>query len=1047
MKKCYLILIIVLSVLQLQAQKSKTVSPSVTENNENVLLKDLNYRLVGPFRGGRSGAVAGSYQKKNTFYFGATGGGVWKTTDAGNNWTSISDKFFGSSIGSVAVAPGDETVIYVGEGENTMRGNVSEGLGGMWRSEDGGKSWKNIGLKDARHIIRIVIHPKNPDIVWVAAMGHLFGPNNERGIFKTTDGGKTWKKTLFVNNQTGCSDLVMEPGNPNVFYAGTWRLIRTPYSMESGGEGSGLWKSTDGGETWKNISANKGLPKNAWGIVGVAIAPSNTDKIYTIIENKNGGLFMSEDGGKTWKLQSSDNNIRQRAWYYSKVFVDPQNENKVYCPNVNFMVSNDGGKTFKEQDTPHGDHHDLWIDPEDGNRMIVADDGGAQVSFDAGNNWSTCLNQPTAQVYRLSTDNAFPYRILAGQQDNSAFRIKSRTYGSAITIDDMENAAGAESGYVVADPLNPEITYGGNYMGMLQRLDHKTGETRLINVWPVDNMGAGAEAAKYRFQWNYPIFFSPHNPKKLYAAGNHLFATEDDGKSWKMISPDLTTNDKVKQASSGGPITQDNTSVEYYCTIFTTTESPLEKDLLWSGSDDGLIYVSKDGGGNWENVTPKDCPQWMMWNCVETDPVKKGTAYFVGTRYKLDDFAPYIYKTEDYGKTWKKIVTGIPSMHFTRTIRADKKRPGLLYAGTEYGMYISYNDGASWESFQLNLPIVPITDLAIKNNDLIVGTQGRSIYILDDLTVVQQQNETIANKKLHVFDVEPAYRMPGGRGRFGRGGTVTNAGANPPNGTVINYYLKEADDSAKLSIEVMDKDKKAIKTYSTTSKDNKIEINKGVNQFVWDMNYPVAEKVDGLILWNGFVGGPKAAPGQYFAKFKLGKDSTEVPFTILADPNYKISNAEHAEQFDFLIKVRDKFSEVMKAIKNIREVRSQMNDFTSRMGKEIPKEVKTQIDTINKQMTAVEESLHQTKAKSGQDVLNFPIQLDDKLASLYRAAGAGQSAPSNQAKAAYLELSVLIDAQLNKLKNIMSEDVSKLNQLIHEKTLPVIGVKTENKEM
>jgi len=1047
MKKYYVLLVFVLSVFILHAQKAKTTTSSISENNENVLLKDLNYRLVGPFRGGRSGAVAGSYQKKNTFYFGATGGGVWKTTDAGNNWTSISDKFFGSSIGSVAVAPGDETIIYVGEGENTMRGNVSEGLGGMWRSEDGGKSWKNIGLKDARHIIRIVIHPKNPDIVWVAAMGHLFGPNNERGIFKTTDGGKTWKKTLFVNNQTGCSDLVMEPDNPNVFYAGTWRLIRTPYSMESGGEGSALWKSTDGGETWKNISANKGLPKNAWGIVGVAIAPSNTDKIYTIIENKNGGLFMSEDGGETWKLQSSDNNIRQRAWYYSKVFVDPQNENKVYCPNVNFMVSNDGGRTFKEQDTPHGDHHDLWIDPEDGNRMIVADDGGAQVSFDAGNNWSTYLNQPTAQVYRLSTDNAFPYRILAGQQDNSAFRIKSRTYGSAITIDDMENAAGAESGYVVADPLNPEITYGGNYMGMLQRLDHKTGETRLINVWPVDNMGAGAEAAKYRFQWNYPIFFSPHNPKKLYAAGNHLFATEDEGKSWKMISPDLTTNDKVKQASSGGPITQDNTSVEYYCTIFTTTESPLEKDLLWSGSDDGLIYVSKDGGGNWENVTPKDCPQWMMWNCVETDPVKKGTAYFVGTRYKLDDFAPYIYKTEDYGKTWKKIVTGIPSMHFTRTIRADKKRPGLLYAGTEYGMYISYNDGASWESFQLNLPIVPITDLAIKNNDLIVGTQGRSIYILDDLTVVQQQNETIANKKLHVFDVEPAYRMPGGRGRFGRGGTVTNAGANPPNGTVINYYLKEADDSAKLSIEVMDKDKKAIKTYSTTSKDNKIEINKGVNQFVWDMNYPVAEKVDGLILWNGFVGGPKAAPGQYFAKFKLGKDSTEVPFTILADPNYKISNAEHAEQFDFLIKVRDKFSEVMKAIKNIREVRSQMNDFTSRMGKEIPKEVKTQIDTINKQMTAVEESLHQTKAKSGQDVLNFPIQLDDKLASLYRAAGAGQSAPSNQAKAAYLELSVLIDAQLNKLKNIMSEDVSKLNQLIHEKTLPVIGVKTENKEM
>ncbi|MEO5946572.1 MAG: hypothetical protein ABIP79_07115, partial [Chitinophagaceae bacterium] len=1042
MKKYFLLLAVVLFALNLHAQKAKTVSSSADEKSENFLLKDQKYRLIGPFRGGRSGAVAGSYQKKNIFYFGSTGGGVWKTSDAGSNWTNISDKFFGSSIGSVAVAPGDETIIYVGEGENTMRGNVSEGLGGMWRSEDGGKSWKNIGLKDARHIIKIVIHPKNPDIVWVAAMGHLFGPNNERGIFKTTDGGKTWKKTLFVNNQTGCSDLVMEPGNPNVFYAGTWRLIRTPYSMESGGEGSGLWKSTDGGDTWNNISANKGLPKNTWGIVGVAVAPSNTDKIYTILENKNGGLYMSDDAGETWTLQSSDNNIRQRAWYYTKVYVDPKNENRVYCPNVNFMVSNDGGKTFKGQDTPHGDHHDLWIDPEDGNRMIVADDGGAQVSFDAGNNWSTYLNQPTAQVYRLSTDNAFPYRILAGQQDNSAFRIKSRTYGNAITIDDMENAAGAESGYVVADPLNPEITYGGNYMGTLQRLDHKTGETRLINVWPVDNMGAGAEAAKYRFQWNYPIFFSPHNPKKLYAAGNHLFATEDEGKSWKIISPDLTTNDKSKQASSGGPITQDNTSVEYYCTIFTATESALEKDLLWSGSDDGLIYVSKDGGANWENVTPKDCPKWMMWNCVEVDPFKKGTAYFAGTRYKLDDFAPYMYKTEDYGKSWKKIVTGIASMHFTRTIRADKKRSGLLYAGTEYGMYISYNDGANWKSFQLDLPIVPITDLAIKNNDLIVGTQGRSIYILDDLTIVQQQNETIANKNIYVFAPEPAYRMQGGRGRFGRGASVSNAGANPPNGTVINYYLKEADDSAKLSIEVMDRNKKTIKTFSTNAKEkeNKIEIKKGMNQFVWDMNYPVAEKVDGLILWNGFVGGPKAAPGLYFAKLKSGKDSTEVSFTVLSDPNYKISDAEHTDQFDFLINVRDKFSEVMKAIKNIREVRSQMNEFTTRIGKGIPKEVKTQIDTINKQMTAVEESLHQTKAKSGQDVLNFPIQLDDKLASLYRAASAGQSIPSEQAKAAYGELSVLIDVQLNKLKKIMSDDVSKLNQLIHEKTLPVIGV-------
>ena len=1050
MKKIFFLATILISTVAF-AQVKNTVTPPAPSDAEAVLLSKTKYRLIGPFRGGRSAAVTGSYKNKNTFYFGATGGGVWKTMDGGSNWKNISDKYFGSSIGAVAVAPSDESVVYAGEGENSMRGNVSEGLGGMWRSEDAGKTWKNIGLKDGRHIIRIVIHPRNPDVLWVAVMGHLFGPNEERGVYKSTDGGKTWKRTLFVNNQTGCSDLVMEPGNPSVFYAGTWRLLRTPYSLESGGEGSGLWKSMDGGETWTNISSKKGLPKGVWGIVGVAIAPSNTDKIYCILENKDGGLYMSNDGGETWALQCSDNNIRQRAWYYTKVFVDPKNEHKVYCPNVNFMVSSDGGKTFKGMNTPHGDHHDLWIDPEDGNRMIVADDGGAQVSFDAANNWSTYLNQPTVQVYRISTDNAFPYRIMGGQQDNGAFRIKSRTYGAAITADDMENAAGSESGYVVADPLNPDITYGGNYMGSLQRLDHRTGESRAINVWPVDNMGAGADAAKYRFQWNFPIFFSPNNPKKIYAAGNHLFASEDEGKTWQMISPDLTTNDKKKQASSGGPITQDNTSVEYYCTIFTAAESATEKDLLWTGSDDGLIHVSKDGGKNWENVTPKDCPKAMMWNCIEIDPVKKGAAYIIGTRYKSDDFAPYIYKTEDYGKTWKLIVNGINRMHFTRAIRADRKRTGLLYAGTEYGMYISYNDGASWESFQLNLPVVPITDLAIKNNDLIVGTQGRSIYILDDLTTVQQKSPAVLNKNLHVFDVNPAYRMPGGGRRGGGGGMsgapIANAGMNPPNGAVFNYYLKNVTDSSKLSIVLIDKNKKIIKTYSTSSKENKVEVVNGMNQFEWDMNYTVAEKVDGLILWNGFVGGPKAAPGNYFAKFKSGADSTEVPFTILADPNYKTLQAEYEEQFNHLITIRDKSSEIMKAIKNIREVRQQMNDFSARVGKnDIPKEIKQQIDTVNKQITVVEEALHQTKAKSGQDVLNFPIKLDDKLSSIYNAASAGQSGLSRQSKEAYAELVVKIDEQLNKLNKIMNEDVARLNQMIHEKLLPVIGLKKEEKE-
>ena len=1034
MKKLTMLAATALVALSSTAQK-KQAAP--VTNDDSIVFSKVKYRSIGPYRGGRSGAVAGDLQQKNTFYFGGTGGGVWKTIDGGSNWKNISDKYFGGSIGCVSIAPSDNTILYVGEGENSLRGNVSEGFG-IWRSDDAGRSWRNLGLKDTRHIIRIIIHPKNPDIVWVAAIGHLFGPNEERGIFKTIDGGKTWKKILYINNQTGCSDLVMEPGNPSVLYAGTWRMLRTPYSMESGGEGSGLWKSMDGGETWKNITAAKGLPKGLWGIVGVAVSQSNSDKVYAIMENKEGGLYVSNDAGLSWTLQSSDNSIRQRAWYYTKVFVDPKNENNVYVLNVSFLKSTDGGKTFKSIRTPHGDHHDLWIDPADVNRMIVADDGGAQISFDGGENWSTYENQPTAQFYRVSTDNHFPYRILGAQQDNSTVRILSRSDGGQIGTNDWQETAGSESGYVVADPLNTDIVYGGNYSGYLSRLDHKTGENRAVSVWPDDPLGAGADVAKYRFQWNFPIFFSPHNPKKLYAGGNMLFVTENEGASWTALGGDLTTNDKTRQRSSGGPITKDNTGVEVYCTIFTATESALEKDLLWTGSDDGLIHVSRDGGQHWENVTPKDAGQWMMWNCVETDPFKKGKAYFAGTKYKSDDFAPYLFKTEDYGKTWVKITNGIPAIHFTRALRADKKRPGLLYCGTEYGMYISYDDGANWAPFQLNLPMVPITDLTIKENDLIVATQGRSFWVLDDLTVVQQKDNSITDKNLFVFGVNDAYRYDGFQNPNPR-----NAGMNPPNGSVINYYLKNTSDSSKVSIEILDKNKKQIKLFATNSKDNKIEVSKGMNQFVWNMQYPPAEKADGLILWHGNVPGPKAAPGRYFYTIKTGKDSVEGSFMIKANPVYNVSQQDYEEQFNFLITVRDKFSEIQKAGKNIRDIRKQINDFVDKQGKDCPKEIKEQADTINKQMTVIEEALHQTKAKSGQDVLNYPIRLDDKISGLYDFAVSGNSAPAKQVKDAYTELSGQADVQLNKLKKIIDEDVVKLNQMIREKSLPVIGVKKD----
>ena len=1012
-------------------------TPVVAVNTDSILLNKVKFRSIGPFRGGRSAAVTGDLKYKNTFYFGGTGGGVWKTIDAGSNWKNISDKFFGGSIGAVAVAPSDNTILYAGEGEPTLRGNVSEGFG-MWRTDDGGRNWKKIGLDDSRHIARIIIHPKNPDIVWVAAIGHLFGPNDERGIFKTIDGGKTWKKVLYVNSHTGCSDLIMEPGNPSILYAGTWRVQRTPYSLESGGDGGGIWKSVDGGETWKNMSANKGLPKGLWGITGITVSPSNTDKLYALIENKDGGLFVSNDAGESWTLQNSENIIRQRAWYYSKVFVDPKNDNLVYVLNVDFLKSTDGGKTFKTINTPHGDHHDLWIDPEEANRMIIADDGGAQVSFDGGTNFSTHMNQPTGQYYRVSTDNHFPYRILGAQQDNSTVRILSRSAGGEITQNDWQETAGAESGYVIADPLNPDVVYGGNYSGYLSRLDHKTGENRAVSVWPDDPLGGGIDVSKYRFQWNFPVFFSPHNPKKLYAAGNKLFVTENEGASWKAISGDLTTDDKTRQRSSGGPITKDNTGVEVYCSIFSATESVLEKDVLWTGSDDGLIHISKDAGQSWTNATPPAAGKWMMWNCVETDPFEKGKAYFVGTKYKNDDFTPYIFKTTDYGKTWIKITNGIAATHFARCLRADKKVKGLLYAGTEYGMYISYDDGSSWKPFQLNLPIVPITDITIKENDLIVATQGRSFWVLDDLTIVQQKTADIINKPLHVFDVNDAYRYEGYQDL-----QVKNAGINPPNGSVINYYLKNITDSPAVSIEILDQAKKQVKLFAINAKEktNKIDVNKGINQFVWDMQYAAAEKIEGQILWHGTVPGPKAAPGKYFYKIKADKDSAEGSFMIKANPVYKTTQLEYEDQLNFLLAIRDKFNAIQKANKNIADLRKQINDFTDKQGKNLPASIKSQADTIIKQLTTIEEAMHQTKAKSDQDVLNYPIRLDDKLAGLYKFAASGNTAPALQGKETFTELSGQTDVQLNKLKKLLDEELPKLNQLIRDKSLPAIGLK------
>jgi hypothetical protein len=700
------------------------------------------------------------------------------------------------------------------------------------------------------------------------------------------------------------------------------------------------------------------------------------------------------------------------------------------------MVSNDGGKTFGSMNTPHGDHHDLWIDPKNPKRMIVSDDGGAQISFDAAKSWSSMMNQPTVQTYRLSTDNSFPYRILGAQQDNSAFRIRSSTYGSFISESDFESTAGGESGYIIADPTNPDVVYGGSYGGLIVRVDHKTNESRIINVWPDNPMGAGAEAMKYRFQWNAPMFFSPHNPKKLYAAGNHLFATENEGASWDMISPDLTTNDKQRQKSSGGPITQDNTGVEYYCTIFTAAESPLEKDVLWTGSDDGVISISRDGGQHWKNVTPKGIPEWMMWNRVEIDPIRKGTAYFAGTRYKLDDFAPYIYKTSDYGETWQKITTGIDPMHFTRCIVASQKKAGLLFAGTEYGLYISNDDGAHWEPFQLNLPLTPVTDLLIRDNNLIVATQGRSIYVLDDLQIVENAMPVDQTK---VISVSNTYRVPpavGGRRRRAAAAIPANVGLNPLKGAVVKYYLKEVNDSTKVSIDILDDQNKVIKTYSSKDKGGP-EVEQGFNQFAWNLYHKEIDKPEStLIFWNGTTSPVLAAPGKYKAKVTIDKAVSEWPFEILPDPNFKTSAADLKAQEQFLLSVAGKFDEIMKALKSIKEVRSQINALQSKTKDSAFAKLSS---GILKELTTIEEALHQTKAKSGQDVLNFPIRLDDKLSGIFESAAAGYVAPTKQVVAAYDELKGQTNIQLSKLDKVKNEDLKQLNALVHTLGIPVIG--------
>jgi photosystem II stability/assembly factor-like uncharacterized protein len=1021
----------------LAQKRKKTNQSDPTLSFSNNLYDGLEWRSIGPFRGGRSSAVTGVSGQPNLFYFGATGGGVWKTNDAGNSWENLSDGYFGGSVGAVAVSTWDPNVIYVGGGEVTVRGNVSSGYG-MWKSVDGGETWENKGLPDSYHVVRIKIHPKNPDLVYAAVMGNLYKPTTTRGIYRSKDGGDHWEKVLFANENAGAVELVMDPNNPRVLYASTWRIKRTPYSLESGGLGSALWKSTDGGDHWANISNHEGLPKGTWGISGVTVSPVNSDRLWVLVENKNGGVFRSDDAGLTWIKTNSERKLRQRAWYYTKIFADTQDEDRVYVMNVRYHRSKDGGKTFETYNAPHGDHHDLWIAPEDNQRLIIGDDGGAQISYDGGENWSSYGNQPTAQFYRVTTDNSFPYKIYGAQQDNSTVRIDHRTEGRYIGESDWESTAGGESAHIAIDPENNNIVYGGSYGGYLTRVNHETSERRGINVWPDNPMGHGAEGMKYRFQWNFPIFFSPHNAKRLYTASNVLHVTMDEGQSWEIISPDLTRNDPTKLGSSGGPITQDNTSVEYYCTIFAATESYHEEGVIWTGSDDGLIHVTRDAGKNWKNVTPPNMPEWMMINSIEINPFEKGGVYVAGTKYKLGDFKPYLYMTTDYGATWKEITKGIADNHFTRVVRADPKRKGLLYAGTETGMYLSFDNGSSWKPFQQNLPIVPITDLAIKDNNLIAATQGRSFWVIDDLTVLHQLSPAIEQQAFHLYKPMAAYRMGGGRGQ-----TSKTQGTNHPGGVLVHYFVEDTAQSDTIRISFKEINGQLIKTYSThhdkEANESKLNVKPGLNQFSWDMRYQGAKTFPGMILWSAATSGPKAIPGKYQVELKINNEVIQREFEITADPRKSASQADLKAQFDFLIKVRDKLSASNQGVIDIRAIKPQINDLSDKIEGQ-HEDIEKLISKITTDLKRIEENLYQTQNESGQDPLNFPIRLNNKVGHLGSIMGVGDNKPTDQALRFYDEVGAEIDAELAQLEKIKTEDLDALNKMINNQKIKAIKI-------
>ncbi len=986
--------------------------------------KSMRWRNIGPNRGGRSIASTGVVGRPNEYYFGATGGGLWKTTDGGETWNPVTDgQLHSSSVGAVAVSESNPDVVYIGMGEACLRGNIMQG-DGVYKSTDAGKTWQHVGLENTQIISRIRISPTNPDVVYVAALGHPSASNDERGVFKSEDGGKTWKKILFRDGKTGAIDLAMDRNNPKVLYAAMWEAYRVSWQASSGGPGSGLFKSVDGGENWTELTKNPGMPKGIIGRIGVAVAGTDSSRIYALVEAEEGGVFRSDDGGKTWTKSNDDRKLRQRAFYYTHIFSDPQNADTVYALNTGFYKSTDGGKTFNITLRPqHGDNHDLWLDPTNPKRMIESNDGGGNVSTNGGQTF-THEEFPTAQLYHVATTHEFPYQVCGAQQDNSTVCVQSTgggRGGGGGSFAAIYAVGGGESGYIAPSPKDPNIFYAGSQGALLSRYDRRTGMERDIEVYPRFFSGEAAATLPDRWQWTFPIVFSPFDANTLYTSSQFLYKTTNDGQSWQKISGDLTKHDPKTLGDSGGPITHDQNGPEIFGTIFTIAPSHKEPNTIWTGSDDGLVYITRDAGKTWTNITPPDMPNLIRVSLIEASPNKAGTAYVAAKNYLQDDRAPYLYKTDDYGKTWKTIVNGIRKDDYVHAIREDTKRPGLLYAGTEHAIYISFDDGANWQSLSLNLPDTQVSDIVVQDHDLVIATHGRSFYVLDNISPLRQLTpEVVATTTFHLYTPENPIRR-----------------VQPLS---IDYFLKTKAD--KVTIEILDAKGSVIRTYSgppevrtqaETPDDEgprqppaRVGLDAGLNRFTWNLRYRGAITFPGMVLWSASVNeGPFAVAGAYQIRVAANGTTQTQTFHISEDPRVTVSQADLQASFDLSKQVLEKVGQANQAVIDVRKLRDQIND---RLKKTDAAQIHSAGDALNAKLTEVEEAVYQVRNRSGQDPLNFPIKLNNKIGHLLEVIEGGQDAkPTDQTYAAFKELSGELDIQLAKLKSTLTTNLAAFN--------------------